>query len=88
MLLQAGGRHILVAPLLLHVVRVRERVHSNVGHVTGRHVALGYRPALLGGQVSACRLLGGVNRIVVVHTVVAGRRFGCVQACLSSMLVG
>ena len=89
MLLQARRWHVLAAPLLLlDVVRVRQcllGVHANVRHaVAGRQVALGYRgPARLRGQVSACRFLGRVDGITVVHAVIAGRGFGRVQACLS-----
>ena len=80
MLLQAGRRHVLAAPLLLHVA-VGERllgVHADVGHVTRWHVALGHPRPALGRQVSARGLLGRVDGIGVVHAVVASGRLGSV----------
>jgi hypothetical protein len=90
MLLKAGRRHVLVPPLRLHVA-VGERllgIHSHVGHVTRRHVALRHAgPGLLGRQVGTCWFFGRVDGIAIVHAVVAGRRFGSVQAGLGSVLV-
>jgi hypothetical protein len=85
-LLEPGRRHVLASPLLLLYVAVGERllgVHSDVGHVAGRHVALGHtRPVLLGREVGARGLFGGINGIGVIHTAVAGWGFGGVQAGL------
>jgi hypothetical protein len=90
MLLEAGWRHVLASPLLLHIA-VGQRllgVHSDVGHVARRHVALGHpRPALLGRQVGARGLFGGVDGISVVHAVIPSRGLGGVQAGLEMMSV-
>lgn len=90
MLLEAGWRHILASPLLLHIA-IGERllgVHSDVGHVARGHVALGHpRPALLRRQVGARGLFGGVDGISVVHAVIPSRRLGGVQAGLAVMSV-
>lgn len=85
MLLKAGLRHVLATPLRLHVA-IGQRllgIHPNVRHVAWRHVALrNAGSALLRGQMGACGLLGRVNSIAVVYTVVAGRGLRGVQAGL------
>jgi DMSO reductase anchor subunit len=90
MLLETGRRHVLAPPLRLHVA-VGERllwIHPHVGHVTRRHVALRHAgPGLLGREVGTGWLFGGVDGVSIVHAVVAGRRFGSVQAGLGSVLV-
>lgn len=84
-LLEPGRRHVLASPLRLHVA-VGKRllgVHSDVGHVAGRHVALGHPgPVLLGREVGARGLFGGIDGIGVIHTAVAGWGLGGVQASL------
>lgn len=86
-LLQTGLRHVLAAALLAHVVLISHRagVHPANGHVVGRHgVRLRHsRSSLLRRKMAAGRLLGGVDGISVVDTILsAARRLWRVQAGL------
>lgn len=77
----------------LHVGLVGQRlrrVDADVGHVVRGHVRVGGHPGarLLGREVLARRLLGGLDLVGVVDAVlVSWRRLGSVQAGLSSKLV-
>ncbi len=87
MLREARRRQVLPPALWLHVA-VGERllgVHSDAGEV-GRQVVLRHPgPALLGRQMLVGGLLWGVDRVVVVDAVVAGRGLRRVQASLESV---
>ena len=77
----------MVTPLLGHVAIGERllRVHSDTRHVAGGHMALGHPGTGLLGEVGACGLLGGVNRVGVVDAIIAGGGLRGVQAGLESL---